>query len=143
MPRNFVLRERDKVVLNVIVENYLKFGKPVSSGFIVQKRVLSDSPATIRNIMARLEDMGYLAQPHTSAGRVPTDKGLRFYVNSLLDESLVAGGPGVLESPDFSLKKGDFASFLTRVSRLLAEHSDNLGFVISPASRGSISAISA
>jgi heat-inducible transcriptional repressor len=132
MPRNFVIREKDKVVLNLIVENYLKFGKPVSSGFIVQKRTLTDSPATIRNIMARLEDMGYLAQPHTSAGRVPTDKGLRYYVNNLLDETLVAGGSGLLESSDFSLANGDFASFLTRVSRLLAEHSDNLGFVISP-----------
>jgi len=84
----FYLREKDKTVLKIIVENYLKLGKPISSGFIVQKRALPDSPATVRNIMSKLEDMGYLFQPHASAGRVPTDKGLRFYVNSLLDESL-------------------------------------------------------
>jgi len=132
MSRDFVLREKDKIVLNTIVENYLKLGKPVSSGFIVQKRVLTDSPATIRNIMVKLEEMDYLLQPHTSAGRVPTDKGMRFYVNSLFDETLFAGEQVLLGSGDFSLKKGDFSSLLTQVSRFLAENSDNLGFVISP-----------
>ena len=132
MSRNLILRGKDRVVLNATVENYLKFGRPVSSGAIVQKRALPDSPATIRNIMAKLEEMGYLIQPHTSAGRVPTDKGLRFYVNSLLDETLFSDDLHVLESPPLALEKGDFASFLTRVTRLLAEQSDNLGFVISP-----------
>ena len=132
MSRNFVLRGKDRIVLNAIVENYLKFGQPVSSGAIVQKRALPDSPATIRNIMAKLKDMGYLIQPHTSAGRVPTDKGLRFYVNSLFDETLFSDDSTVLDSPPLALEKGDFASFLTRVTQLLAEQSDNLGFVISP-----------
>lgn len=132
MPRNLVLREKDKIVLNTIVENYLKLGQPVSSGFIVQKKALLDSPATVRNIMAKLELMGYLAQPHTSAGRVPTDMGLRFYVNSLLDETIFASGPSGFASPDFSLKRGDLGSFLNHVSSLLAEQSENLGFVISP-----------
>jgi heat-inducible transcriptional repressor len=132
MSRNFILREKDKIVLNVIVENFLKSGKPVSSGLIVQKKVLADSPATIRNIMAKLEKMGYLSQPHTSAGRMPTDKGLRFYVNSLFDETLFAGEPIFLNAENFSLEKGDFGSLLNQVSKLLAERSDNLGFVISP-----------
>jgi heat-inducible transcriptional repressor len=132
MSRNLILREKDRVVLNVIVESYLKSGQPVSSGAVVEKRALSDSPATIRNIMAKLEAMEYLSQPHASAGRVPTDKGLRFYVNSLFDETLFADQPTLLESPPLDLEKGDFASFLTRVTHLLAEQSDNLGFVISP-----------
>ncbi|MGQ9673346.1 MAG: heat-inducible transcriptional repressor HrcA [Candidatus Aminicenantales bacterium] len=132
MAKMFYLREKDKVVLNTIVENYLKLGKPISSGYIVQKRVLSDSPATIRNIMGKLEVMGYLFQPHTSAGRVPTDKGLRFYVNSLLDESLFTDDQLGFSPPDFRLEKGDFSSLLNYVSKLLAEHSDNLGFIISP-----------
>ncbi|OGD21158.1 MAG: heat-inducible transcription repressor HrcA [Candidatus Aminicenantes bacterium RBG_16_63_16] len=134
MPKsvNFVLREKDKVVLNTIVEQYLKLGAPVSSGFVVHKRVVPDSPATIRNIMAKLEEMGYLAQPHASAGRVPTDLGLRFYVNSLLDETIFSSGPSVFEPPEFGLRKGDLGTFLNRVSHLLAERSDNLGFVISP-----------
>jgi heat-inducible transcriptional repressor len=132
MSRNLILRGKDRVVLNGIVENYLKFGQPVSSGAIVQKRVLPDSPATIRNIMAKLEVLGYLSQPHTSAGRVPTDKGLRFYVNSLFDETLFSHDLPVLESSPLAFEKGDFASFLTRVTQLLAEQSDSLGFVISP-----------
>jgi len=132
MPRNLILRNKDRVVLNAIVENYLKNGQPVSSGAVVEKRALPDSPATIRNIMVKLEQLGYLVQPHASAGRVPTDKGLRFYVNSLFDETLFADEVSVLDSASLSLDKGDFASFLTRVTRLLAEQSDNLGFVISP-----------
>lgn len=128
----FYLREKDKTVLKIIVENYLKLGRPISSGFIMQKKVISDSPATIRNIMSKLEDMGYLSQPHTSAGRVPTDKGLRFYVNSLLDESLFTDEQLVFSLSDLSLEKGDFSSLFNHVSRLLAEHSDNLGFVIPP-----------
>jgi heat-inducible transcriptional repressor len=132
MSRNLILRSKDRVVLKTIVENYLKLGQPVSSGAIVQKRALPDSPATIRNIMAKLEELGYLSQPHTSAGRVPTDRGLRFYVNSLFDETLFSDDLPVLESPPLAFEKGDFASFLTRVTQLLAEQSDNLGFVISP-----------
>jgi heat-inducible transcriptional repressor len=132
MSRNFILRNKDRVVLNAIVENYLKHGQPVSSGAVVEKRALPDSPATIRNIMVKLEEMGYLVQPHTSAGRVPTDKGLRFYVNSLFDETLFSDDLPDLDSPPLSLEKGDLASFLTRITRLLAEQSDNLGFVISP-----------
>ncbi len=131
-PANPVLREKDRVVLNTIVEQYLKLGAPVSSGFVVQKRVVPDSPATVRNIMAKLEEMGYLAQPHASAGRVPTDIGLRFYVNSLLDETIFSSGPSMFNSPEFGLRKGDLGTFLNRVSHLLAERSDNLGFVISP-----------
>jgi heat-inducible transcriptional repressor len=132
MSRNLILREKDRIVLKSTVEHYLKSGQPVSSGALVQKRVLPDSPATLRNIMAKLGEMGYLSQPHTSAGRIPTDKGLRFYVNSLFDETLFADQPSLLESAPLDLEKGDFASFLTRVTKLLAEQSDNLGFVISP-----------
>ncbi|MEW5901732.1 MAG: heat-inducible transcriptional repressor HrcA, partial [Acidobacteriota bacterium] len=132
MSRNLFLREKDRLVLSLIVENYLKYGKPVSSGLIVQKRALPDSPATIRNIMAKLEELGYLTQPHASSGRVPTDMGLRFYVNSLFDETLYPDEQPVLEPPGLSFENEDFASFLTRVTRILAEQSDSLGFVISP-----------
>ncbi len=134
MPKTpeLVLRAKDRIVLNAIVEHYLKLGAPVSSGFILHKKVVPDSPATIRNIMAKLEEMGYLTQPHASAGRVPTDIGLRFYVNSLLDETIFSSGPSVFDSPEFGFRKGDLGTFLNRVSHLLAEWSDNLGFVISP-----------
>ena len=126
------LREKDRNILNLIVENYLKVGKPLSSGFIAQRSRFPVSSATIRNIMVKLEENGFLFQPHTSAGRIPTDKGLKFYVNKFLDEAVLPEGQIDLPSENFSLKKGDFNSLLNQVSKILAEYSDNLGFVISP-----------
>lgn len=130
--KNQVLREKDKIVLNVLVEHYLKIGKPISSGFICQKKVLSDSPATIRNVMFKLEELGFLSQPHASAGRIPTDKGLRFYVNSLLEEEPLSFDQMSLRTQDLSIKKGDLNSLLYQTSRLLADQSDSLGFVLLP-----------
>ena len=129
--RRLYLREKDKNILNVIVENYLKFGKAISSGFISSQGI-PIPPATIRYIMAKLEDLGYLYQPHTSAGRIPTDKGLRFYVNTLLEEAILPEEQLTLPSEKFYLRKADFNSLLTEVSTILAEYSDNLGFVLSP-----------
>lgn len=125
------LREKDKVILNLITESYLKEGKPISSGFIAQRSPLPVSPATVRNIMTKLEEQGYLFQPHTSAGRIPTDKGLRLYVNNLLEETLIPEKKVELPE-DFSLELSDLNSLLNQVSKVLAEQSDNLGFVLSP-----------
>jgi heat-inducible transcriptional repressor len=127
-----VLREKDKSVLYASVELYLKMGTPVSSGSLVEKKVIPASPATVRNIMAKLEEAGYLVQPHTSSGRVPTDKGLRFFVNHLLNRSLLSNLRITPQLDDFVWIRGDFSSLLIQVSELLAEHSDNLGFVLSP-----------
>lgn len=127
-----VLREKDILIFNLVVENYLKVGKPVSSGYISQKVDRPVSSATVRNIMAKLEDLGYLHQPHTSAGRVPTDKGLRFYVNNLFEEAMYPDKTIDLPTDEFKNEKGDFNSLLDNVSHILSEHSDNLGFVLSP-----------
>ncbi len=79
------LDERESAVLSAIVYEYISSGRAVGSRSFVQKYSFSISPATMRNTMFDLERMGYLMQPHTSSGRVPTDKGYRFYVDSLLD----------------------------------------------------------
>ncbi len=126
------LRDKDRLVLRTIVEVYLRSGQAVSSGAVHGRRVSDDSPATIRNIMVRLEEMGFLSQPHASAGRVPTDQGLRFYVNALLEagpRSLEDAGPAV---EDLAGRPGDFASLLDGASRILADGSDSVGFVLSP-----------
>ncbi len=78
------LDERKFTILEAVIRNYLITGEPVGSRTISKDSDLSLSSATIRNEMADLEDMGYIIQPHTSAGRVPTDKGYRLYVDSLL-----------------------------------------------------------
>ncbi len=80
--------ERAQLVLRAVVESYISSGGPVGSRFLVKKYGFGYSPATIRNIMADLEDMGYLRQPHTSAGRVPTDEGYRFYVEYLISRGV-------------------------------------------------------
>jgi heat-inducible transcriptional repressor len=82
--------------------------------------------------MFKLEELGFLSQPHASAGRIPTDKGLRFYVNSLLEEEPLSLDQMSLRTQDLSIKKGDLNSLLYQTSRLLADQSDSLGFVLLP-----------
>ena len=81
-----MLDERKKKVLQAIIDEYINTAEPVSSGTLVKKYNLDCSSATIRNEMAELESIGYLDKPHTSAGRVPSAKGYRFYVDELLKE---------------------------------------------------------
>ena len=80
------LDERKKKILKAIIANYLETGEPVGSRTISKYTDLNLSSATIRNEMADLEELGYIVQPHTSAGRIPTDKGYRFYVDNLMEE---------------------------------------------------------
>jgi heat-inducible transcriptional repressor len=126
------LRDKDKKVLTLVVESYVRHGRPVSSGAICQSRRVPASSATLRNIMAKLEDMGYLAQPHTSAGRVPTDRGLRYYVGRLLSEEPLPEERVPLIQEEFPNRTADLDSLLLQACRLLADSSDALGFVISP-----------
>lgn len=80
------LNERKKMILKAIIEAHVKEGEPVGSKFLTQNKQIALSSATIRNEMAELESLGYLEQPHTSAGRVPSEIGYRFYVNSLMQK---------------------------------------------------------
>lgn len=93
------LDERSKQILYAVVQSYISKPDPVGSRFVTKKYSFGFSPATVRNIMADLEDLGFLSQPHTSAGRVPTDKGYRFYVDSIM---------GVRETGEFDSGEGDF-----------------------------------
>jgi heat-inducible transcriptional repressor len=78
------LSEREKIILKSIVQQFILTAVPVGSRFISKKYEIGFSPATIRNVMADLEESGYLNHPHTSAGRIPTDKGYRYYVDTLM-----------------------------------------------------------
>lgn len=80
-----MLDERKRLILNALIQDYISSAEPVGSRTLVKRHDIGLSPATIRNEMADLEEMGYLEQPHTSAGRIPSHRGYRFYVNSLLD----------------------------------------------------------
>src|SRR6202522_229104 len=78
------LNERAQLLLKALIENYIRDGQPVGSRTLSRDSGLSLSSATIRNVMADLEDLGFVASPHTFAGRIPTDKGYRFFVDTLL-----------------------------------------------------------
>ena len=80
------LSERKKLILKSIIEAHIKLGEPVGSKYLMQEANIPYSSATIRNEMAELEELGYLEQPHTSAGRVPSELGYRFYVDSLVQQ---------------------------------------------------------
>ncbi len=85
-PRQINLRERKDTVLGIVVNEYINHVAPVSSGHIAHNHLMELSTATIRNILAELEDDGYLTHPHTSSGRIPTEQGYRYYVNHLMNE---------------------------------------------------------
>ena len=80
------LNERRKAILRAIIQSHIDLNIPIGSILITQRFSIGLSPATIRNTMAKLEELGYIIQPHTSAGRVPTEKGYRFYVDTLMEE---------------------------------------------------------
>jgi len=80
------LTERQAKILKAIIEEYIEMAEPAGSGTLDKKYSLGVSPATIRSEMAKLTQMGYLRQPHTSAGRVPTSTGFKFYISQLMDE---------------------------------------------------------
>src|SRR5215475_2094569 len=89
------MTERQKQILSAIIEQYAEVAVPVGSSLLA--KVFDVSSATVRAEMAELEREGYIAQPHTSAGRVPTDKGYRFYVNNLAEEKDVVPNEGRAE----------------------------------------------
>ena len=76
------LNEREKSILRYIIQQFILTASPVGSRNITKRYDLGISPATVRNIMSDLEESGFIDHPHTSAGRIPTDKGYRFYVDS-------------------------------------------------------------
>src|SRR5256886_13055021 len=82
--RDEALGERAQHLLRILIESYIRDGQPVGSRALSRESGLQLSSATVRNVMADLEELGFVASPHTSAGRAPTDKGYRFFVSTLL-----------------------------------------------------------
>ncbi len=118
------LTERQTRILNNIIKNYIRSVEPVSSEFLEKKYDFGVCSATIRNEMQKLTDAGFLFQPHTSAGRVPTDKGYRFFVDSLLQEYVLEDN--VSESDWFDREMNDTIKFLQSITKNLALVSSNL-----------------
>jgi len=129
------LNERKQRLLMALVERHIRHGQPVGSKTLATGSGLAVSPATIRNLMAELEDMGLLASPHTSAGRVPTERGYRLYVDTLLASS-------TMERPDNARLREELRQMLapdqspdalvSQASRSLAELTRMAGLVAVP-----------
>lgn len=127
--------ERIHRVLWAVVESYITNPDPVGSRFVTKKYAFNLSPATIRNIMADLEDMGFLHQPHTSAGRIPTDKGYRFYVDYLAKRESSADECHTEEIVRrLENIRNDINALLKETSRALSTVSHYLGVALSPRS---------
>jgi len=128
-----MLDERIHRVLWAVVESYITNPDPVGSRFVSKKYAFNLSPATIRNIMADLEDMGFLSQPHTSAGRVPTDKGYRSYVDYLAQRE---SSPDASDTEQIVQRleniRNDINALLKETSRALSTVSHYLGVALSP-----------
>src|SRR5512145_1811837 len=90
------LNDRARHLLRVLVESYIREGQPVGSRNLSRDSGLNLSAATVRNVMADLEEYGFVSSPHTSAGRVPTDKGYRFFVDTLLKQRKMAGVDNIM-----------------------------------------------
>ena len=123
------LDERKTKILHAIIKNYLETGEPVGSRTISKYTDLNLSSATIRNEMADLEELGYILQPHTSAGRIPSDKGYRFYVDHLIKEK----DKEVSEMKDFVIEHTErMEQVLQQVAKLLAANTNYATMITSP-----------
>lgn len=126
------LSDRSKQILEAVIEDYIRTAEPVGSRSISRKHSFSLSPATIRNVMSDLEELGFLASPHTSAGRIPTDKAFRFYVDSLLTIGMIDKEQQEQIQSQYKLYGKDVAEILKETSRILSSLSHYMGVVVTP-----------
>jgi heat-inducible transcriptional repressor len=126
------LSERGKRILEAVIEDYTTTAEPVGSRSLTRSHALDVSPATVRNVMSDLEEMGFLTSPHTSAGRIPTDKAYRLYVNSILEVKNITREKREEIQRRCRLAGKDLAQILKETSRLLSTTSSYMGVVMAP-----------
>lgn len=126
------INDREKEILRLVVHDFILTAKPVSSRWLHKNYKLGYSPATIRNVMMDLEERGYLEQPHVSAGRVPTNLGYRFYVDSLMKPERLTSREKKIILKDLNIVSSDINHILERASQVLARISKQLGVVLIP-----------
>lgn len=124
------LNEREEIVLKTIIEEFVQSNEPVGSRFISKAGPLKLGPASIRNIMSDLEDKGYIMQPHTSSGRVPSDEGYRYYIDKLV--TFDADKETIISSLKADCSADNINGVLKKVSDSLGRLTRSVGFVISP-----------
>ncbi len=126
------LSEREELILRAIVHQYITSAEPVGSRVIVKRYKLDISPATVRNVMADLEDSGFIQQLHTSSGRVPTDQGYRYYVEFLMRVQEVTLAERQRLEHELNQRLSDADEVMHQTSRILAFMSHHTGIVQAP-----------
>lgn len=116
--------KRKELILKTIIKEYIKTATPIGSEGLVEKYDLDISPATVRNEMADLEELGYIVQPHTSAGRIPTEKAYEFYLESLAEKKLSEAEIKIFEKLLFKKEEMNFK----QAAKAMAKFSDNAIF---------------
>jgi heat-inducible transcriptional repressor len=131
--------DRSKRVLAALIREYIASGEPVASSVLVAAAGLGVSSATVRSILARLEEEGFLQQPHTSAGRIPTDRGYRFYVDLLLESRRPHRSGAAVEARLRRESRDNLIdTLLPQVSHMLSQASRSVGFAIRPAHEAAV-----
>jgi heat-inducible transcriptional repressor len=126
------LNQRFRKVLEFVVTDYISTAEPVGSRTICKRYGIQLSPATVRNVMADLEDLGFLWQPHTSAGRIPTDKAFRFYVDKILSVRSLSQIEREKIRRKYRTSKYDIPELLRETSRVLSGLSHYTGVILAP-----------
>lgn len=130
-----MISSRQAAILEAVINRYIRTAEPVGSKAVADDCALGVSPATIRNDMGALEDMGYLVQPHTSAGRVPTDKGYRLYVDTLRKTLEIAeDDASSLLNKLAELRRLETEEMVRRVSSVVASRTCTIGLAMNPQS---------
>ena len=126
------LTERKEAILQAVVEEYMATARPVGSGLVTEQSELKVSSATVRKELGALEEEGFLHQPHTSAGRVPTDKGYRYFIDALMGPSSLDSAMNQRINEFFAHSHGELERILRDTSRLLAGVTDYAAVVVAP-----------
>src|SRR4029450_12031014 len=130
-------QDRSKRVLAALIREFIATGEPVASSLLVSAAGLGVSSATVRSILARLEDQGYVQQPHTSAGRIPTDRGYRFYVDLLLESKRSTRTASAVEARLRRDRSGSLPdSLLSQASHVVSQASRLFAVALKPAQGG-------
>jgi len=124
-----IAKEREDKLLRWVIEEFVDTRRPIGSELIAKHALKGISSATIRNIMKKLEDEGYLMQPHTSGGRVPTDKAYRFYVDYLSEAQKIAAQEKTRIQKEYDERMAELDKAMVQTSRMLAALSHSAGFV--------------
>lgn len=126
------LTERQHTLLLLIIRDYIETAQPVGSKRLVERYRLNLSPATVRNEMAALTEMGYLRQPHTSAGRVPTEEGYRFFVGQMMNQAELPESVQQTIAHQFHQSRPDVEQWMTLAASVLAHQSQAVSLVTAP-----------